>query len=121
MLIALFTALYLFLGGTALDTPFTDIEEPLEHSLPESDRRSEILHLSEDLSKRLKDSQKDLEREIEGLTDVMRDYGAKPADFAASAERVEQVLARRQEAVLETRRKMKALMTEDEWNAVLGG
>ncbi len=120
MLIATFTALYFLLGGSgnSIDTLFTDLSKPVKQAIADKDQREAILDLSEALEGELKDNEKAWESQLKALEAIQDDYTSNPSDFEAKAIHLEQLLGERHRDVLATRSKMKALMSEAEWDAV---
>ncbi len=120
MLIATFTALYLLFGGggNAIDTLFTDLNKPVKQAIADKDQRTAILDLSEALEDELKANKKAWDAQLKELEAIQNDYTSNPLDYEAKTVHLEELLAERHQTVLATRSKMKALMTEAEWEAV---
>ena len=121
MLIAissLILLLFFGVGGKSVDHYLVDIKKPVKQVVEDEGRRAQILQLSKDLEKNLRQHGKAWSKAADGFLTIQADHDATPEDFAAETQRIEELLEQRQQIVLTTRKEMRALMTEQEWEVV---
>jgi len=119
MIIATVALFMLLFGAAGIDTLFSDIgKKEVKHVVSDADARSEILDLSKQLGKDLKENEKEWDARLDQFLEVVSAYGSLPADFEAQAQHLELILENRHRMVLETRSRMKAFMSAEEWDAV---
>ena len=121
MIAATILAIYLLLGGGGLFGNLMSeyVEDPMEASIAEEDRREVALDKLDDLQDAIKDFNKAVSKDIKQFHKLVENYDSKPEDF-------DQMLAglfeRRNQEVenfWQLRKDMLAHIEPDEWQAII--
>lgn len=119
MIVALIAAFLVLLGGGGSHEYMPiNIEKPVKEHVEDKDCRKAIMDASDELSKELTTIQKEVEGLLEDYSDVLDNFTSAPSEFDDVAEQMTDQYEKICDKTVETRKKMRAQMTEEEWSAV---
>lgn len=118
MIVATVTALLLLFGGSSLEHYLLNIKKPAKQAIANRETYEAVHDLSKQLGKQLKKQYEQQHELREAFVDLHHQYDVRREDADQVLERIMERRDQVQSRILDTREAMKALMTEEEWQAV---
>jgi hypothetical protein len=121
MIAATILAIYLLLGGGGLFGNLMSeyVEDPMEASIAEEDRREVALDKLDDLQDAIKDFNKAVSKDIKQFHKLVENYDSKPEDFDQMFSGVFERRKQEVENFWQLRKDMLAHVEADEWQAII--
>ena len=119
MIIGTLTLLMLlFGGGGSLENYLLNIKKPVKAAVENKDTVKEVISLSKELQKQLKVQNQEITDLRENFLDLHTSHDATLADSEACLDRLASARDTGQKHILDARKAMKDLMTQEEWTTV---
>ena len=121
MIAATILAIFILFGGGGLfgDLMSEYVEDPIEATIVEEDRREMALDQLDDLQDAIKDFNKAVSKDIKQFHELVEDYESKPEDFDQMYTGVFDKRKQEIENFWQLRKAMLAHIKADEWQTII--
>lgn len=121
MIAATILAIFILLGGGGLFGNLMSeyVEDPIEATIVEEDRREKALDQLDELQNAIKDFNKAVSKDIKQFHKLVENYDSKPEDFDQMLAGVFEQRNKEVENFWQLRKDMLAHIEADEWQAII--
>ncbi|ADE55699.1 hypothetical protein [Coraliomargarita akajimensis] len=105
-------------GGDKVEHHLVSMQDSVKAVITDKDRRKAVMQESKVLAKDLVEVQKQVQQHLDHLVDVHKNFGSTKADFMVVAEALQADQMEAAMLLMETRDRIKAQMSREEWEAV---